>query len=91
MTSIDSHIGMPNASVYGATKGALLTLAGTLSGDLRQVLIRVSSACVCGSDLHKEVKPEAEPDGTAPTSQLERHRRCNAIDAGFIRGFNAST
>jgi NAD(P)-dependent dehydrogenase (short-subunit alcohol dehydrogenase family) len=27
MTSINSHIGMPNSSVYGATKGALLTLA----------------------------------------------------------------
>lgn len=34
MTSINSHVGMPNSSVYGATKGALLTLARTLSGEL---------------------------------------------------------
>jgi NAD(P)-dependent dehydrogenase (short-subunit alcohol dehydrogenase family) len=34
MTSINSHIGMPNSSVYSATKGALLTLARTLSGEL---------------------------------------------------------
>lgn len=34
MTSINSHIGMPNSSVYGATKAALLSLARTLSGEL---------------------------------------------------------
>jgi NAD(P)-dependent dehydrogenase (short-subunit alcohol dehydrogenase family) len=34
MTSINSHIGMPNSSVYGATKAALLSLAKTLSGEL---------------------------------------------------------
>ena len=32
--SINAHIGMPNTSVYGATKGALLSLARTLSGEL---------------------------------------------------------
>jgi NAD(P)-dependent dehydrogenase (short-subunit alcohol dehydrogenase family) len=34
MTSINSHIGVPNTSIYGATKGALLSLARTLSGEL---------------------------------------------------------
>jgi NAD(P)-dependent dehydrogenase (short-subunit alcohol dehydrogenase family) len=34
MTSINSHIGMPNSSIYGATKGAMLSLARTLSGEL---------------------------------------------------------
>lgn len=34
MTSINSHIGMPNSSVYGASKAALLSLARTLSGEL---------------------------------------------------------
>jgi NAD(P)-dependent dehydrogenase (short-subunit alcohol dehydrogenase family) len=34
MTSINSHIGMPNSSVYGATKAALLSLSLTLSGEL---------------------------------------------------------
>lgn len=32
--SVNAHIGMPNTSVYGATKAALLSLARTLSGEL---------------------------------------------------------
>jgi len=43
MTSINSHIGMPASSVYGATKGALLTLARTLSGELIGRGIRVNA------------------------------------------------
>jgi len=43
MTSINSHIGMPNSSVYSATKGALLSLARTLSGELISRGIRVNA------------------------------------------------
>jgi NAD(P)-dependent dehydrogenase (short-subunit alcohol dehydrogenase family) len=43
MTSINSHIGMPNSSVYAATKGALLSLARTLSGELISRGIRVNA------------------------------------------------
>jgi NAD(P)-dependent dehydrogenase (short-subunit alcohol dehydrogenase family) len=43
MTSINSHIGMPNSSVYAATKGALLSLARTLSGELLSRGIRVNA------------------------------------------------
>ena len=43
MTSINSHIGMPNSSVYGATKGALLSLARSLSGELISRGIRVNA------------------------------------------------
>jgi len=43
MTSINSHIGMPASSVYAATKGALLTLARTLSGELLARGIRVNA------------------------------------------------
>jgi len=43
MTSINSHMGMPNSSVYGATKGALLTLARTLSGELISRGIRINA------------------------------------------------
>jgi len=43
MTSVNSHIGMPNSSVYGATKGALLSLARTLSGELISRGIRVNA------------------------------------------------
>ncbi|HEV2464057.1 MAG TPA: SDR family oxidoreductase [Acidobacteriaceae bacterium] len=43
MTSINSHIGMPNSSVYGATKSALLSLARTLSGELISRGIRINA------------------------------------------------
>jgi len=42
-TSINAHIGMPNTSVYGATKAALLSLARTLSGELIGRGIRVNA------------------------------------------------
>jgi NAD(P)-dependent dehydrogenase (short-subunit alcohol dehydrogenase family) len=43
MTSINSHIGMPNTSVYGASKGALLAFARTFSGELVSRNIRVNA------------------------------------------------
>jgi NAD(P)-dependent dehydrogenase (short-subunit alcohol dehydrogenase family) len=43
MTSINSHIGMPGSSVYAASKGAMLTLARTLSGELIGRGIRVNA------------------------------------------------
>ncbi len=43
MGSINAHIGRPNASVYSATKGALLTLARTLSSELLPRTIRVNT------------------------------------------------
>jgi NAD(P)-dependent dehydrogenase (short-subunit alcohol dehydrogenase family) len=42
-TSINSHIGMPNSSIYGASKAALLSLARTLSGELIGRGIRVNA------------------------------------------------
>jgi NAD(P)-dependent dehydrogenase (short-subunit alcohol dehydrogenase family) len=41
--SIDAHIGMPNTSVYGATKAALVSLTRTLSGELAGRGIRVNA------------------------------------------------
>jgi NAD(P)-dependent dehydrogenase (short-subunit alcohol dehydrogenase family) len=41
--SVNVHIGMPNTSVYGATKAALLSLARTLSGELMGRGIRVNA------------------------------------------------
>ena len=41
--SINAHIGMPNSSVYGASKAALLSLARTLSGELIGRGIRVNA------------------------------------------------
>lgn len=41
--SINAHIGMPNTSVYGASKSALLSLARTFSGELVPRGIRVNA------------------------------------------------
>ncbi len=41
--SVNAHIGMPNTSVYGASKAALLSLTRTLSGELIQRGVRVNA------------------------------------------------
>jgi NAD(P)-dependent dehydrogenase (short-subunit alcohol dehydrogenase family) len=42
-TSVNAHIGMPNTSVYGASKAALLSFTRTLSGELISRGIRVNA------------------------------------------------
>lgn len=42
-TSVNAHIGMPNTTVYAATKAALLSMARTLSGELIARGIRVNA------------------------------------------------
>jgi len=42
-TSVNAHIGMPNSSVYAASKAALLSFARTLSGELVSRGIRVNA------------------------------------------------
>lgn len=42
-TSINAHIGMPNTTIHGASKAALLSLAKTLSGELIGRGIRVNA------------------------------------------------
>jgi NAD(P)-dependent dehydrogenase (short-subunit alcohol dehydrogenase family) len=41
--SVNAHIGMPNTTVYGASKAALLSLTRTLSGELISKGIRVNA------------------------------------------------
>ncbi len=41
--SVNAHIGMPNTSIYAATKSALISLARTLSGELIGRGIRVNA------------------------------------------------
>ncbi|HUA19390.1 MAG TPA: SDR family oxidoreductase [Bryobacteraceae bacterium] len=41
--SVNAHLGMPNTSIYGASKAALLSLARTLSGELIPRGIRVNA------------------------------------------------
>jgi NAD(P)-dependent dehydrogenase (short-subunit alcohol dehydrogenase family) len=42
-TSINAHIGMPNSSLYAATKAGLLSMARSLSGELIGRGIRVNA------------------------------------------------
>jgi NAD(P)-dependent dehydrogenase (short-subunit alcohol dehydrogenase family) len=42
-TSINAHIGMPNSSVYAASKAALISMARTLSGELIGKGVRVNA------------------------------------------------
>jgi NAD(P)-dependent dehydrogenase (short-subunit alcohol dehydrogenase family) len=41
--SVNAHIGMPNSSVYGASKAALLSMTRTLSGELLPRGVRVNA------------------------------------------------
>jgi NAD(P)-dependent dehydrogenase (short-subunit alcohol dehydrogenase family) len=41
--SVNAHIGMPNTTVYGASKAALLSFSRTMSGELRSRGIRVNA------------------------------------------------
>lgn len=43
MASVNAHIGMPNTTIYGASKAALLSLVRTLSGELISRGIRVNA------------------------------------------------
>jgi NAD(P)-dependent dehydrogenase (short-subunit alcohol dehydrogenase family) len=56
-TFINAHIGMPNSSVYSASKAAMLSLAKTLSGELIERGIRINA-----------ISP-----GPISTSILEKH------------------
>jgi NAD(P)-dependent dehydrogenase (short-subunit alcohol dehydrogenase family) len=52
--SINAHIGMPNSSIYAASKAALITLARTLSGELvgRGIRVNTVSAGPVATPLH---------------------------------------
>jgi NAD(P)-dependent dehydrogenase (short-subunit alcohol dehydrogenase family) len=56
-TSINAHIGMPNSSVYSASKAAMLSLAKTLSGEL----------------INRGIRVNAISPGPISTSILEKH------------------
>jgi len=61
-TSINAHIGMPNSTVYAATKAALLSLAKTLSGELiaRGVRVNAVSPGPIATALHGKIGMDAE-------------------------------
>lgn len=77
--SINARIGMPNSSVYAATKGALITLARTLSGELagRGVRANVISPGPVTTPLHGKLGMTSEQlDGfrESLTSQIAAGR-----------------
>ncbi|GGE13197.1 MULTISPECIES: SDR family oxidoreductase [Rhizobium] len=71
-TSINAHIGMPNSSVYSLTKGALLTLAKTLSGELigRGIRVNAVSPGPIATPLYSKLGA-SEADSKAMTAQIQ--------------------
>lgn len=57
-TSINAHIGMPGASIYAASKAALLSLAKNLSAELlpRKIRVNAISPGPVGTPLHTSAK-----------------------------------
>ena len=61
-TSINAHIGMPNASIYAATKAAVLTFAKNLSAELlpRKIRVNAVSPGPIATPLHEKLGLPAE-------------------------------
>lgn len=61
-TSINAHIGMPNSSVYAATKAALLSFAKTFSGELisRGIRVNAISPGPIATPLHGKIGMDAK-------------------------------
>src|SRR3954464_9088974 len=71
-TSINAHIGMPNSSVYSATKAGLISLARTLSGELigRGIRVNAVSPGPISTPLYGKLGlPEADLKAMAATIQ----------------------
>jgi NAD(P)-dependent dehydrogenase (short-subunit alcohol dehydrogenase family) len=72
--SINAHIGMPNSSVYAASKAALISLARTLSVELlpRNVRVNVVSPGPIHTPLHSKLGMDAATlDATAAHIQAQ--------------------
>jgi NAD(P)-dependent dehydrogenase (short-subunit alcohol dehydrogenase family) len=71
-TSINARIGMPNSSVYAATKAGLISLARTLSGELisRGIRVNAVSPGPISTPLYGKLGlPEADMKAMADTIQ----------------------
>jgi NAD(P)-dependent dehydrogenase (short-subunit alcohol dehydrogenase family) len=71
-TSVNAHVGMPNTSVYGASKAALLSLSRTLSGELisRGIRVNAVSPGPISTPLYSKLNlPEADLKAVAGTIQ----------------------
>jgi len=72
--SVNAHVGMPNSSVYGASKAALVSFARTLSGELisRGIRINVISPGPISTPLYGKLGlPTADLKTVAATIQSQ--------------------
>lgn len=95
MASVNAHIGMPNTSVYGATKAALASLARTLSGELvsRGIRVNTISPGPIATPLYGKLGlPEAEMRSVASSieSQVPQKRFGEPIEVAKAVVFLAS-
>jgi NAD(P)-dependent dehydrogenase (short-subunit alcohol dehydrogenase family) len=95
MASVNAHIGMPNTSVYGATKAALASLARTLSGELvsRGIRVNAISPGPIATPLYGKLGlPEAEMKSVASSieSQVPQKRFGEPIEVAKAVVFLAS-
>jgi NAD(P)-dependent dehydrogenase (short-subunit alcohol dehydrogenase family) len=77
--SINAHVGMPNTTVYGASKAALLSFARTLSGELvgRGIRVNAVSPGPIATPLYSKLglsKADAEGMSAAIQSQVPMKR-----------------
>jgi NAD(P)-dependent dehydrogenase (short-subunit alcohol dehydrogenase family) len=72
--SINAHIGMPNTSIYGASKAALLSLARTLSGELipRGIRVNAVSPGPIATPLHDKLGLSKDDRKTASDSLISQ-------------------
>ncbi|MGV1790249.1 SDR family oxidoreductase [Rhizobium lusitanum] len=94
-TSINAHVGMPNSSVYALTKGALLTLAKTLSGELigRGIRVNAVSPGPIATPLHSKFglsEADAKAMGAQIQSQIPAGRFGNSSEVAKAIVFLAS-
>ena len=90
-TSINAHIGMPTSSIYAASKGALLTLAKTLSGELisRGIRVNAVSPGPIATPLHEKLGA-TDDFKTSLAAQIPARRFGNAAEIARAIVFLAS-
>lgn len=77
--SVNAHIGMPNSSVYSATKAAIISLARTLTGELisRGIRVNVVSPGPISTPLYSKLgfsEADLKKVGSALEQQVPAHR-----------------
>ena len=94
-TSINAHLGMPNSSIYGASKAALLSLARTFSGELvgRGIRVNAISPGPIATPLHQKLggtEAGAKANAEALTAQIPARRFGNSSEVAKSIVFLAS-